>query len=104
MAFLRSILKNRNNKLCVYLNVNQVKFGIRASSTTVTQKEKTVTTTTTTTSATQKDQLDIRFEDTVAAFKSKTTWELVRAYLVYTICSSNYLVVNNQKVRQLITS
>lgn len=45
-----------------------------------------------------RDPLDVSFNDPVAAFKSKTTWELVRAYMVYVMCSSEYLVDNNQKV------
>lgn len=46
----------------------------------------------------QIDPLDLKFNDPVAAFKSKTTMELVRAYVVYQICSIEYLVENNMKV------
>lgn len=46
----------------------------------------------------QRDPLDITFEDAKAAFKSKTNWELMRAYIVYTLCSFEYLVDNNMKV------
>lgn len=46
----------------------------------------------------QRDPLDLSFNDPVAAFKSKTTWELLRAYFVYVMCSSEYLVENNIKV------
>lgn len=46
----------------------------------------------------QRDPLDLSFNDPIAAFKSKTTSELVRAYFVYTLCSSEYLVENNMKV------
>lgn len=45
-----------------------------------------------------KDPLDVSFNSSVAAFKSKTTWELCRAYIVYIMCSSGYLVENNLKV------
>lgn len=45
-----------------------------------------------------KDPLDITFEDAKAAFKSKTTWELLRAYIVYTLCSFETLVNNNMTV------
>lgn len=45
-----------------------------------------------------KDPLDTTFNNAKDSFKSKTTWELVRGYLVYTICSSQYLVDNNLKV------
>ncbi|PNF37001.1 Proline dehydrogenase 1, mitochondrial [Cryptotermes secundus] len=42
-----------------------------------------------------RDPLDLTFEDHVAAFKSKTTWEILRAYVVYTMCSFEYLVERN---------
>lgn len=38
------------------------------------------------------------FNDPNAAFKSKTTFELIRAYFVYVLCSSEFLVENNMKV------
>nr|CAD7460169.1 unnamed protein product [Timema tahoe] len=44
-----------------------------------------------------KDPLDLTFEDPVASFKSKTTWEVLRAYIVYTICSFDFIVENNTK-------
>lgn len=46
----------------------------------------------------KKDPLDTSFNDPIAAFKSKTTFELIRGYLVYLICSSETLVENNMKV------
>lgn len=46
----------------------------------------------------RKDQLDVSFNDPVAAFKSKTTLELIRAYFVYVLCSSEKLVEHNMKV------
>lgn len=45
-----------------------------------------------------RDPLDVSFNDPIAAFKSKTTSELIRAYFVYMMCSSEYLVENNMKV------
>lgn len=44
------------------------------------------------------DPLDTTFSDAKATFKSKTTGEILRAYIVYTLCSSNYLVENNMQV------
>ncbi|GLH10549.1 Uncharacterized protein GBIM_15486 [Gryllus bimaculatus] len=44
-----------------------------------------------------KDPLDTAFADPEASFKSKTTWEVIRAYIVYTLCSSEYLVEHNMK-------
>lgn len=46
----------------------------------------------------QRDPLDVSFNDPHAAFKSKTTWELIRAYIVYLVCSSEKLVEHNMKV------
>ncbi|XP_037915261.1 proline dehydrogenase 1, mitochondrial isoform X2 [Hermetia illucens] len=46
----------------------------------------------------QRDPLDVSFNDPVAAFKSKTTWELFRAYFVYLMCSSEKIVENNMTI------
>lgn len=46
----------------------------------------------------RKDPLDTKFSDPIAAFKSKTTFELIRGYVVYMLCSSSFLVENNMKV------
>lgn len=45
------------------------------------------------------DELDLTFLDHKAAFKSKTTWQVLRAYLVFNLCSIKPLVDNNEKVR-----
>lgn len=52
----------------------------------------------------KKDPLDTSFNDPIAAFKSKTTFELIRGYLVYLICSSETLVENNMKVSPRLES
>lgn len=46
----------------------------------------------------KRDPLDLSFANPEAAFKSKTTWEVIRALIVYQLCSSQYLVDNNMKV------
>lgn len=46
----------------------------------------------------QIDPLDLKFNDPIAAFKSKTTKELMRAYFVYQMCTIEYIVENNMKV------
>ena len=46
----------------------------------------------------RRDPLDLTFNNAEAAFRSKTTGQVLRAYLVFTLCSSNYLVENNMKV------
>lgn len=51
----------------------------------------------------QRDPLDVGFNDPNAAFKSKTTFELIRAYFVYVLCSSEFLVENNMKVNVVAT-
>lgn len=50
----------------------------------------------------RRDPLDRGFADPKVAFKSKTTWEVLRAYIVYTLCSSNYVVEHNMQVRKSI--
>lgn len=52
-------------------------------------------------SSPQRDPLDVGFNDPNAAFKSKTTFELIRAYFVYVLCSSEFLVENNMKLMKL---
>ncbi|EFN64404.1 Proline oxidase, mitochondrial [Camponotus floridanus] len=49
----------------------------------------------------QIDPLDLQFNDPIAAFKSKTTMELMRAYVVYQMCSIEYIVENNMKFMKL---
>ncbi|XP_052891279.1 proline dehydrogenase 1, mitochondrial isoform X1 [Anopheles moucheti] len=49
----------------------------------------------------QRDPLDVSFNDPHAAFKSKTTFELIRAYFVYVLCSSEFLVENNMKLMKV---
>lgn len=50
------------------------------------------------TTTSRRDPLDLTFNNAEAAFRSKSTLEVLRAYLVFTLCSSNYLVENNMKV------
>uniref|UniRef100_A0A4Y0BKW6 Proline dehydrogenase n=1 Tax=Anopheles funestus TaxID=62324 RepID=A0A4Y0BKW6_ANOFN len=49
----------------------------------------------------ERDPLDVSFNDPHAAFKSKTTFELIRAYFVYVLCSSEFLVENNMKLMKV---
>jgi len=49
----------------------------------------------------RKDVLDLTFEDHSAAFKSKTTWEVLRAYLVFQVCGINYIVDNNERFMKI---
>ncbi|CAK1590574.1 unnamed protein product [Parnassius mnemosyne] len=53
-----------------------------------------------------RDELDLNFNSPREAFKSKKTSELVRAYLVYQICSINWIVENNdmlmKRLRQVV--
>nr|XP_042905295.1 proline dehydrogenase 1, mitochondrial [Parasteatoda tepidariorum] len=45
-----------------------------------------------------RDELDLTFEDTKKAFKSKTTWELIRAICVLKLSTYDYLVENHEKL------
>lgn len=49
-------------------------------------------------SAVQKTDVDLKFEDGKEAFKSKTTSELLRAYLVLKLSSMDYIVNHNNQV------
>lgn len=51
-----------------------------------------------------RDELDLNFNSPRDAFKSKKTSELVRAYLVYQICSINWIVENNDMVSGSISA
>lgn len=46
------------------------------------------------------DPLDLTFRDTKQAYKSKTTYELLRAIFVLKISQFDYLVYNNAMVRE----
>ena len=48
-----------------------------------------------------KDELDLTFNDHRAAYKSKTTSEVARAYLVLTLCGIKPLVKNNDMLMKL---
>lgn len=48
-----------------------------------------------------RDRLDPPFDDHVATFRSKTTGEILRAYVVYQLCSSEYLVENNARLMKV---
>ena len=49
------------------------------------------------------DELDLGFMNHTAAFKSKSTWQVFRGYLVYQLCSIGPLVENNEKVFSMNT-
>ncbi|XP_043250424.1 proline dehydrogenase 1, mitochondrial isoform X1 [Colletes gigas] len=49
----------------------------------------------------QIDPLDLKFNNPVAAFKSKTTKELLRAYVVYQLCSIGYIAENNMTLMKI---
>lgn len=117
MAFLRAVIKcsgtrkfgisiyNLQNskssriRVCLPLhNYNQIALKSSVASALENSTEKTSTTS----FGSRRDPLDTRFADPKATFKSKTTWEVIRAYIVYTICSSSYLVENNMKIMKMV--
>ena len=67
-------------------------------------RNQTPAVTATTTSGPRRDPLDLTFNNAEAAFRSKSTLQVLRAYLVFTLCSSNYLVENNMKVNRCFYS
>lgn len=103
MAFLRAFLRcNVSNKRGIIFGDHRNGKLIRcctvfkSTATGAIVDEQTATTIATATPP--RDPLDSSFEDATAAFKSKTMWELVRAYTVYQLCSINYIVENNMKL------
>lgn len=52
----------------------------------------------------QKDELDLTFENTKDAYKSKTTSELIRALVVLKLSTYDYLVENNKRVSIIIVN
>ena len=55
-------------------------------------------------SAVDWSNLDLTFEDNQTAFKCKSSLELLRAYIVFQICSSDILIRNQSTVSNLDTS
>lgn len=103
MSFVRHFGKLRASSIKVSLlgqniNVNARCFASTPWQWTSIQANKNQAATAMTQKVGRKDPLDTSFNDPTAAFKSKTTFELVRAYFVYMLCSSEYLVENNMKV------
>lgn len=109
MAFLRSVIRcsvyrkyglpfdRLQNSSLAKINANQTVLKSSAASSTLVQNQAE-----TIQKQQPKDPLDISFEDAKAAFKSKTNLELIRAYVVYTLCSIESLVTHNMKVRYFI--
>ncbi|KAK9874312.1 hypothetical protein WA026_002664, partial [Henosepilachna vigintioctopunctata] len=102
MALLRSVLNTSANKKYNFLlsSIKNGKFGKINVNDLVLKSSSTCYATAATTqvqAAPYSDTLDVSFNDARAAFKSKTNWELFRSYLVYTLCSFDYLVENNMK-------
>jgi len=50
----------------------------------------------------ERDDLDLTFSDARQAFRSKSTLEIIRAYLVFKLCSIHFLVDHNEKVNLLL--
>ncbi|CAD5120993.1 DgyrCDS9537 [Dimorphilus gyrociliatus] len=46
-------------------------------------------------------QLDLSFENAKEAYKSKTTFDLIRAWMVFELCSIEFLVNNNKKLMKV---
>lgn len=105
MAFLRTVLRysvykkygyalTNSQDCCGFGKINQIALKSTAATGALIQDNTAAPVG----SASPKDPLDITFEDSIASFKSKTTWELLRAYVVYTLCSFETLVEHNMKV------
>lgn len=99
MAFLRTVLRcSLSRKYGLNFSNNSLRNGRINVNLNQLALKSTAASAPASTPVSPKDPLDITFEDAKAAFKSKTTWELYRAYIVYTLCSFEYLVEHNMKV------
>lgn len=117
MAFLRTVPRccvgSKKFRKCLPLSTGPVENSSRPTVQLVQVLARGYTNSSTSASTTEKpatsvprqiDPLDLKFNDPVASFKSKTTTELIRAYIVYQICSIEYIVENNMKVSTTIFS
>lgn len=48
------------------------------------------------------NKLNLSFEDSKTAFKAKSSFELLRGYLVFQLCSISFLIENQKKVSRSI--
>lgn len=48
-----------------------------------------------------RDKIDLTFNDARQAFRSKSTWEILRAYLVFKLCSIDFIVQHNQRIMNI---
>ncbi|KAK6625632.1 hypothetical protein RUM43_005931 [Polyplax serrata] len=85
MAFVRYLV----HKSVVHSSGKVLPIWLRPLSTTNNGRQNTSTTNP------PLSKLNINFDDTVVAFKGKTTWELIRAYLVYQLLSVPFIVKHN---------
>jgi len=106
MAFLRSVIKGSAVKKIHFScrsfhNIRSPKSNLLALLNNGLQKHQASTASAPSeleTKGYKRDALDTSFNNPEAAFKSKTTWEVLRAYIVYTLCSSSYLVEHNMEL------
>ncbi|XP_017777258.1 PREDICTED: proline dehydrogenase 1, mitochondrial isoform X2 [Nicrophorus vespilloides] len=101
MAFLRTVLRKCDRKYVGFLQKDLLLLKNQHAIAALKSTAAACANDNVNASASPKDPLDITFEDAKAAFKSKTTWELVRAYIVYTLCSFETLVDHNMKLMKV---
>ncbi|XP_030747642.1 proline dehydrogenase 1, mitochondrial isoform X2 [Sitophilus oryzae] len=106
MAFLRTVIRcsvykkygllidNLNSGFGSKIDVNQALQKSTAAASIVQDQQKQAV-------QSPKDPLDLTFEDAKAAFKSKTNWELLRALIVYQMCSYETIVTNNMRLMKI---
>ena len=86
-------------RICFRKNIPRSFQLIHRKSTAENETKVLVKTTVTTFKDVQQiNGLDVTFSNAEEAFRSKKTWELVRALAVFNLCSVNFLVDNNREV------
>lgn len=94
-ALLRTaVLANAKytSQMCGYTTVSSTKKGQTISLSNLNEMNEQL-------QPPNKPKLDLSFEDCQTAFKAKSNFELLRGYLVFQLCSMNFLVENQKKVR-----
>lgn len=105
---LLSLLLNNGSKSLIYTKQFELRrqslynLSSRFTSTTSTSKGQSISLTNLSIKESDVNRkLDLTFEDSKTAFKSKSNLELLRGYLVFQLCSINFLVENQKTLLSL---
>lgn len=105
MAFARLLRHQQQSKLCRIalsrLNSKTFKSQAFPATTNIHHLSTSTSNKVTNNTAAPVDELDLTFNNAKEAYRSKTTWEILRAYVIFQLCSVETLVDHNQKLMTL---